>query len=190
MPGLLADWLSSAEGTVRVALDGPPCAQPELLADALAARVQELGRPFAHVRADTFWRDASLRLEYGREDVDSYLNWLDAGALEREVLSPTGSYLPSLRDPSNNRATRSERVELPDGAVLVVSGAFLLGLGLSFDRVVHLQVSPAARARRTPASESWTLPAFDRYDAEVDPSALADLVIKLDDPAHPALLTG
>jgi hypothetical protein len=190
VPGLLADWLSSAEGTVRVALDGPPCAQPELLADALAAPLQALGRPFTHVRADTFWRDASLRLEYGHEDADSYLNWLDHGALQREVLTASGSYLPSLRDPVSNRATRAEPVDLPDGAVLVVSGAFLLGLGLSFDRVVHLQVSPAARARRTPASDAWTLPAFDRYDAEVDPAALADLVIKLDDPSHPALLTG
>lgn len=173
-----------------MALDGPPCAQPELLADALAAPVQALGRYFAHVHADTFWRDASLRLEYGREDVESYLNWLDAGALDREVLSAAGSYLPSLRDPVTNRATRVERVDLPDGAVLVISGAFLLGLGLPFDRTVHLQVSPAARARRTPAADAWTLPAFDRYDAEVDPAAVADLVIKVDDPGHPALLTG
>ena len=175
---------------MRVALDGPPCAQPELLADALAAPVQALGRTFAHVRADRFLRDASVRLEYGREDVDSYLNWLDAGALEREVLTGAGSYLPTLRDPVTNRATRAERVDLPDGTVLVVSGAFLLGLGLSFDRVVHLQVSAAARARRTSDADAWTLPAFDRYDAEVDPAALADVVIKLDDPAHPALLTG
>ena len=190
MPGLLANWLAEAEGTVRVALDGPPCAQPELLADALAAPVRALGRPFAHVPADLFWRDASLRLEYGREDVDSYLNWLDASALQREVLAAHGSYLPSLRDPVTNRATRAEPVELPDGAVLVVSGAFLLGLGLTFDRVIHLQVSPAARARHTPAADAWTLPAFDRYDDEVDPVALADLVIKCDDPAHPALRVG
>ena len=187
---MLADWLSDAAGTVRVALDGPPCAQPELLADALAARVQALGRPFAHVRAETFWRDASLRLEYGHEDVESYRSWLDAGALDREVLSTPGSYLPSLRDPMSNRATRAERVELPAGAVLVVSGALLLGAGLPFDRTVHLQVSAAARKRRTPATDAWTLPAFDRYDAEVGPVARADLVIKCDDPAHPALLAG
>ena len=74
--------------------------------------------------------------------------------------------------------------------MLVVSGAFLLGLGLPFDRVVHLLMSPAARARRTPADQAWTLPAFDRYDDEVGPAELADVVIKVDDPPHPALGCG
>jgi hypothetical protein len=174
---------------VRAAIEGAPCAQPELLAQALAAPLLALGRTFAHVRAEAFWRDASLRLEFGHEDVDSYLNWLDAGALRREVLSGN-TYLPSLRDPVTNRATRAEPVELTEGTVLVVSGAFLQGLGLPFDRVVHLSLSPAARARRTPAEQAWTLPAFDRYDAEVAPAETADLVIKVDDPAHPALRTG
>lgn len=171
---------------MRAAVDGPPSAQPELLADALAAPLLKLGRPFVHVRAESFWRDASLRLEYGREDVESYLNWLDAGALRREVLSGD-TYLPSLRDPATNRATRADPVPLSEGTVLVVSGAFLQGLGLPFDRVVHLFTSPAARARHTPPELSWTLPAFDRYDEEVSPAELADLVIKVDDPAHPAL---
>lgn len=97
------------------------------------------------------------------------------------------TYLPSLRDPATNRATRAEPVRLADGTVLVVSGAFLQGLGLPFDRVVHLFTSAAARARRTPPDQAWTLPAFDQYDAEVGPADLADLVIKVDDPAHPAL---
>jgi len=127
-----------------------------------------------------------LRFEHGREDVDSYLSWLDGGALRREVLSGP-SYLPSLRDPQTNRATRDARRELPDNAILVVTGALLLGLGLPFDRVVHLAVSAAARQRRTPATETWTLPAFDRYDAEVSPADLADVVVKLDDPRHPAV---
>ncbi len=174
-------------GVVRAAIDGPPCAQPELLADSLAAPLRLLGRPFAHVHADSFWRDASLRLEYGHEDPDAFLNWLDAGTLRREVLDTDGWYLPSLRDPLTNRATRAERVALLDDAVLVVSGSFLLGLGLPFDVVVHLAMSPAARARRTPAERAWTLPAFDRYDTEVAPTELADVVIKIDDPKHPAV---
>jgi hypothetical protein len=68
-----------------------------------------------------------------------------------------------------------------------VSGAFLLGLGLPFDRVVHLAMSPAARARHTPQAEAWTLPAFDRYDAEVGPAELADVVVRLEDPRRPAI---
>ena len=187
MPAVLAQLLADKPGVVRAAIDGPACAQPELLADALAAPLRLLGRPFAHVHADSYWRDASVRLEYGREDPDEYLNWLDAGTLRREVLDADGWYLPSLRDPLTNRATRAERIALPDHAVLVVSGSFLLGLGLPFDVVVHLAMSPAARARRTPAELAWTLPAFERYDAEVAPADLAAVVIKVDDPNHPAM---
>ena len=170
-----------------MAVDGPPCAQPELLADSLAAPLRVLGRPFVHVRADSFWRDASVRFEHGREDSESYLNWLDAGAMRREVLDADGWYLPSLRDPLTNRATRAERRQLPDNAVLVVSGAFLLGLGLPFECVVHLATSPGARARRTPSDQTWTLAAFDRYEAEVSPTEVADVVVKVDDPRHPAV---
>ena len=174
------------EDAARLAVDGPPCAGPDELAAALADPLLALGRPLVHVRADRFWRDASLRLEHGREDVESYLSWIDDGALRREVLHSAGWYLPSLRDPVSNRATREPRRELPDRALLVVSGALLLGRGLPFDRVVHLHLSPAARARRTPAEQAWTLPAYDRYDREVGPVRLADVVVKADDPRHPA----
>ena len=34
---------------------------------------------------------------------------------------------------------------------------------------------------------AWTLPAFEDYDRDVDPMATADLVIRLDDPRHPAM---
>jgi hypothetical protein len=188
VPGLLAERLVADPGRIRVAIDGPPCAQPELLAAALAAPLRALGRPFVQVRSDAFWRDASLRFEHGREDAQSYIDWLDAGALRREVLEGGDRYLPSLRDPATNRATRAERQPLADNAVLAVSGAFLLGLGLPFDHVVHLQMSAAARRRHTPPELAWTLAAFDTYDAEVCPVDLADTVIKVDDPAHPALL--
>lgn len=186
LPVRLAEWLASSDGTVRVAMDGPPCAGPSALADALTDPLRTLGRPLLHVRAEAFWRDASVRLEHGREDVESYLSWLDDGALRREVLSGS-TYLPSLRDPITNRATREAARPVPSDAVLVVSGALLLGLGLPFDKVVHLAMSPAARRRRTPDVEQWTLPAFDRYDAEARPAELADVVVKLDDPRHPAV---
>ena len=48
-------------------------------------------------------------------------------------------------------------------------------------------MSPAARARHTPADQGWTLPAFERYDAEVAPVELADVVVKVDDLRHPAV---
>lgn len=189
LPELIAERAAAHAGTVRVAIDGAPAAEPHSLAAELVEPLRLLGRPVALVRADSFWRDASVRLEYGRNDPDGYLDWLDAGALRREVLDPvtTGWYLPSLREPTTNRSTHESPVAVGAGTVLVVSGQFLLGLGLPFELTVHLQLSAAALVRRTPDEESWTLPAFARYAAEIDPAALADLVIKLDDPRHPAV---
>jgi hypothetical protein len=94
--------------------------------------------------------------------------------------------LPQLWDVARDRATRSTRV--PAGAVVLVPGALLQGVGLAFDVVVHVRVSAAARRRRTPADQQWELPAFDRYDDEVDPAALADLVVLADHADRPALV--
>ena len=190
LPGRLADWLAAAPGIVRVAVDGPPCADPDGLAAELLDPLRSRGRPVGQVRASSFWRDASLRFEHGREDVDSYLTWLDADALRREVLDAavsSAAYLPSLRDPATNRSTRAARVAVAPNLALVVSGSLLLRHRLPFDRTVHLAVSPAARARRTSPEQMWTLPAYEAYDAEVRPSECADVVIKLDDPRHPAI---
>ena len=77
---------------------------------------------------------------------------------------------------------------MPDGGVLLVPGSLLQGVGLAFDVVVHLRVAPAARRRLTPPEQAWELPAFDRYDDEVDPAALADAVVLADHPDRPALV--
>ena len=74
--------------------------------------------------------------------------------------------------------------------MLLVPGALLQGIGLPFDVVVHLRMSPAARRRLTPPEQAWELPAFDRYDDEVDPAALADAVVLADHPDRPALVLG
>jgi hypothetical protein len=177
-----------------VAVDGPEAAAPDTLADAVASRLPALGRPAAVVPATGFYRPASLRLEHGRTDPDArYTDWLDAGALTREVLDPlgpggSGEYLPVLWDLERDRAARAVPRPLPSGGVLLVPGSLLQGLGLAFDVVVHLRMSPAARRRRTPADQAWQLPAFDRYDSEVDPETLADAVVLADHPDRPALV--
>jgi hypothetical protein len=198
-PELLADRLvelcaerHSGSAALRVALDGPSCADLSVPIRLLTAGLQEAGRPVALIDATSFYRDASLRLEYGRTDVDSfYQGWLDVAALRREVLDPVaerGQYLPSLRDPGTNRSTRARPELLPAAGVLLVRGELLLGAGLPFDLTVHAAVSRQARKRLTPAEWQWTLPAFDRYDLEVDPAGTADVVIRYDDARHPALL--
>ncbi len=204
-PSALADRLAtllagqSPEGgaaALRVGVDGPDAAAPAALASAIAGRLPALGRPAVVVPADGFYRPASLRLEHGRTDPDArYTDWLDAGALTREVLAPlgpggSGSYLPVLWDLRRDRAARTRPRAMPAGGVLLVPGALLQGVGLAFDVVVHLRMSAAARRRRTPAEQAWELPAFDRYDDEVDPGALADAVVLADHPDRPALVLG
>jgi hypothetical protein len=177
-------------------VDGPELAVPESLAAAIAERLPARGRGAVVVRADGFYRPASLRLEHGRTDPDArYTDWLDAGALTREVLAPlgpggSGHYLPELWDLGRDRAVRARREPGPPGGVLLVPGALLQGVGLPFDVVIHLRVGPAARRRRTPEDQAWALPAFDRYDEEVDPEALADAVVLADHPDRPALVLG
>jgi len=162
----------------------------------VAARLPALGRSVVVVPATGFYRPASLRLEHGRTDPDArYTDWLDVGALNREVLVPvgpggTGMYLPVLWDLERDRAARASRRPMPPGAVVLVPGALLQGVGLALDVVVHLRMTSAARRRRTPADEQWALPAFDRYDDEVDPAALADAVVLADHPDRPALVLG
>lgn len=178
----------------RILVDGPGPADPDGLADSLAAPLRMLGRPVSRVSAADFLRPASLRLEHGRHDPDAYYeSWLDVAGLRREVLDPLGEggsrrYLPSLWDPRTDRATRAAYATAPPAAVLLVSGCLLLGQGLPAELTVHLDVSPTVLQRRTDPHERWQLPAFHRYATEVDPRATADLVFRYDDPHRPALL--
>jgi hypothetical protein len=96
--------------------------------------------------------------------------------------------LTRLWNAATDRAAREPYRDLPPGAVLLVSGPLLLGGGLAFDVAVHLEISAAALARRTADEDRWTLPAYARYADEVDPAAFADVVIRLDDPRHPAMV--
>jgi len=178
----------------RLAVDGPPATRPGDLADALVAPLRAHGRPVIRAGADDFLRPASLRWEHGRRDADGfYTDRLDLGALSRELLDPlgpdgTGRYVPSLWDAARERATRAAHEQAPPGAVLVLDGSLLLGRGLALDLTVYLSVRPETLARRNPPDERWTLPAFARYDEEVAPERSADVVVRVDDPRHPALL--
>jgi hypothetical protein len=175
-----------------VAVDGAPPSRPGAFADRLADGLRLRGRPALRVSAADFLRPASLRFERGRDDPGArYDDWLDAGALTREVLAPlgpggSGRVLPALWDAAADRATRADYVELSPGGVLVVDGELLLGRGLTFEHTVHLWLSAPALARRF--ADTWALPAFARYDAEVRPLHVADTGVRVDDPDHPALL--
>lgn len=199
LPDRLADWLVDRTARagwthpVRVAVDGAPPGRPDRLADSLATALRVRGRPVRRVGARWFWRPASLRLERGRHDpLARYQDWLDTSALRREVLDRLGPggdrrFLPTLRDPDTDRATRAGYQSAAPDTVLLVDGALLLGAGLPFDLTVHIRLSAGALRRRTPAADTWMLPAFDRYEAQVSPAGHADALVLADDPAHPAV---
>ncbi|MEV3991736.1 uridine kinase [Streptomyces sp. NPDC049837] len=186
------DGLSPGDGGpwLKVAVDGAPAARPDEPARLLAEALRLRGRAVMTVGTEGFLRPASLRYEYGKEDPDAYYSgWFDTGALWREVFGPlepggSGRVLPDLWDPVTDRATRTPYATLPPGGVLVLHGPFLLGHWFPFDLTVHLRLSPGALARRT--QQAWTLPAFERYEAEVGPADTADVVVRADDPRHPA----
>ncbi|WP_436530053.1 uridine kinase [Actinoplanes sp. HUAS TT8] len=193
----LTDRLASRESDsrIRVAVDGADAAGPGRLADALVGPLRVLGRPAVRIDTRDFLRPASVRLEFGRANPDSfYSGWFDEAGLIREVLDPagpggSGRIVTRLWNADADRAAREPYRDLPENAIVLVSGPLLLGSGLPFDFTVHLEVSAAALDRRTPAEERWTLPAFARYVDEVAPETFADVVVRLDDPRRPALVT-
>lgn len=188
---VVATVLAAGPGRVRVIVDGAPPTLPGALADALVAPLRAAGRAVTRVHAEDFLRPASLRWELGRHEPDAYLeDRLDLNALGREVLDrfvDEGRYLPTLWDAARDRATRDTYAEAPEGAVLLLDGSLLLGRWLEHEVAVHLTARPSSLERRTSAADRWALPAFARYDAEMLPTAVADLVVHADDPRHPAL---
>jgi hypothetical protein len=183
-----------ADRRARVAVDGAAALAPGALADRLVAALRDAGRFALHVDVFDFLLPASQRLEFGRNSPESfYEGWRDERALRREVLDPaaeggSGRVLPRWWRVDVDRSARADYVVVPAGGVVVVSGPFLLGAGLPFELTVLLDASEAAVARRTPAGQEWTLPAYARYREEVGPEHFADLVVRVEDPRRPALV--
>lgn len=160
-------------------MDGAPAADLSSLADSLVGPLRAGGRPVARVSGGDFLRSASVRLEHGRADPPSYL--------QREVLTALPGHRPvpavtmgSSAGLGHPRGCASDA----GGGVLLVDGTFLLDGDLTFDLAVHLAFTPATLARRTTAELQWTLPAYAGYDG----GQRADVVVRLGDVAHPAVL--
>jgi len=177
----------------RVLIDGADATHPKVLAAALAQWLRTSGRPCAQVDLHDWLRPASLRLEHGHNNQDSYQDhWFDYAALRREVLEPLGPggsrmWLPTLRDPHTDRSTRVQRVAAPAATVLLVSGPMLLGRDLPTDLTVHLHVSEATMTRRTPTEQRWTVAPLLAQELVADSDAVADVVIRADHPNRPAV---
>ncbi len=182
----LVELVASRPGLVRVLLDGHGTAE---LADALVPGLAALGRAPLRVRGSDFLRPAGERFEQGREDEEHFrTRWLDAAALEREVLvrSAEGAYLPALWDAERDRSYRLAREPVPDGAVVLVDGVFLLGRGLTCELTVHVALSPSALRRR--GVPEWQVPAHEAYDRLVRPGEVCDVLVRAEDARRPAVL--
>lgn len=172
----------------RVLVDGAVPTEPGALADALVEPLRALGRPVLRVSAWDFLRPASVRLEYGHEDPDSFRDsWLDVGGLLREVLEPldpggSGRVLPALWNAATDRAHRADYVTLGAGGVLLLDGTVLLDKWLPAELTVHLWLSPGALERQLSDEWRWTLPAYTSYEPH------ADVTVRYDHPARPALV--
>lgn len=189
--------LDAGRARARVAVDGAVDADTAAVADGVADHLARSGRAVLRVRAGTFLRPRSVRLELGPDDGDAgYERWVDHLALRREVLDPLGpdgdgSWLPDLWDAARDRATRTTRHPSPVGAVLVVDGPFLLRWETAdaVDVGVHLVASPAALARRVPEPDRRrVLGSWQRYLDETRPDQRADLVVRVEHLDRPVLV--
>lgn len=182
--------------TVRLGVDGAVDAETDAVAAAVAEAAINRGVGVLRVRAADFLHRRSVRLEWGGQDVDAAFDrWVDWASLKREVLDPLAdpaamTWLARLRDPGTDRSARESVRRAAPGALLVVDGPYLLRweLGGALDVAVHLVTSPAALARRFPEEGDPRPGAWARYRDECDPAARADLVLRHDHPARPALL--
>ncbi len=180
----LVDLLAGRPGVQRVLLDG---VGSRALSDALVPGLRAASRPPLQVHAEDFLRPAGVRFEHGREDEESFrTSWLDAAALDREVLSREDGYLPALWDAAADRSARRAVEPLPPGAVLLVDGVLLLGRGLPAELTVHIALSAGALVRR--GVPEWQLPAFAHYDRVVRPGQVCDVLVRAEDPLRPAVL--
>ncbi len=189
----VVELAAARPGRARLVLDGAPPTGPVALGERVVAELRARGRAALLVAAADFLRPASVRLEYGREDPDEFLDgWLDEAGLRREALDPagpdgSGRVLPRLWDAAADRAYRDGYTTLPADGITVLAGALLLGRGLPMELAVHLRMGAAALVRRLPPAEHWTLPAYARYDDERDPAGNADLLVLADHPDRPAI---
>jgi hypothetical protein len=178
-------------GPVVVAVDGADGAHPRQPADRIVERIRTRGRPAERVWLHDFVRPASLRLEFGRDEMTYRTAWFDYAALDREVLEAVrgpGRWLPALWDEVGDRSARARMQPAEPGLVLVVAGPMLLGRGLDFDVTVRLQMSESALLRRTDPADRWTVPALLRHDREHDDMPTFD--VRWDHPDRPAVRTG
>ncbi|KZM74469.1 hypothetical protein [Nocardia terpenica] len=182
----IAERVRGLRGRAVAAVDGADAADPVAFARAVADRVRALGRPCEVVSLHDYVRPASLRLEFGRDEMSYRTAWFDYAAVKREVLQGLrehGRWLPALWDERADRSARATRRSAVADTVVIVAGPMLLGRGLDFDLTVELHLSEGALRRA--GEEPFVIDALLRHgrDQAEDP----DVLVAWDHPDRPAV---
>ncbi|WP_069167460.1 hypothetical protein [Nocardia altamirensis] len=169
-----------------IGIDGADAARPTDFARRIADAVRDTGRPAEVVSLHDYVRPASLRMEFGADEISYRTSWFDYEALNREVidaLHTEGRWLPALWNEATDRSARAAiRTALPN-TVLFVAGPMLLEHALPFDLTLRLDMSEPALRRTTPPTDHWTLPALLHPQSPTTPTFSA----RWDHPDRPAL---
>lgn len=197
---------------LRVAVDGFTAAGKTSFGHELAVAIRELGRPTLRASLDDFkhpWRQAR-ELGYDRVSGEGYYRNAYDFAAARELLlrpaGPKGSGQVALcaHDPLTGEDHRATTVDAPPDAVLIVDSVFAFRPEYNdlWDFRIWLDVDPEVSLARGIARDTGregvdgaTRLHRDRYHAaeliyiaEVEPTALADVVIDNRDFASPRVL--
>ncbi|WP_067673746.1 hypothetical protein [Nocardia miyunensis] len=173
-------------GRAIVAVDGADAADPLGFAETIAERIRTRGRACATVSLHDYVRPASLRLEFGRDEMSYRTAWFDYAGLNREVLQALrehGRWLPALWNESIDRSARAATISATPDTILLVAGPMLLDRGLTFDLSVELRLSEGALRRAD--VEPFIVAALLRHrrDARQEP----DILVAWDHRDRPAL---
>jgi uridine kinase len=208
LPAVLAQAhdLADRRDRVAVGVDGADAAGKSTFADRLAASLD-----LAVLRAslDDFHRPREARYRRGRFSPEGYYrDAFDHAAARRVLLDPflagAGTVRTAIFDHRSDTAVDDAMAEVPNRAVLVVDGMFLLRSGLrdAWTMSVYLDVSGDESLRRGRRRDGPLvgedaverlyreryLPAQMLYMADVNPREVAHVVVGNGDPSRPLVV--
>ena len=194
-----------------VCLTGMSCSGKTTLAVELATVVDGAGRAVLPVAYDDFHQPRERRHAQGRESAAGYLDdAFDPEALDRLVLRPVTQgarrVVPAAYDLAEDRPVSPDPVDLPEGAVVLVEGSFLLVPAIAdrWDMSVMTVADPERVIARAVVRDADLGPpervrelylrrylaAEAMHQERDDPWSRADVVVDLTDPLAPTLLSG
>jgi uridine kinase len=194
----------------RVAFDGPDTAGKTTLADELAAVLRERGRHVLRASIDGFHHPRAARYARGADSPEGYyLDSFDHDAVRATLLDPLGPagdrrYRTAVFDHRTDRPVAAPVESAPRSALLLFDGVFLQRPELrdGFDLSIFVTVSVDEVLRRALERDVPLLGARDEverryrtryipgqrlYVADARPDAIADVLVRNDDPVAPVL---